>query len=212
MKKIISAFLVICISVFLMASCSGDENSVIGLWKTSIDLSYKLNDAFESESPIDIELPPVTGFVFDITYEFKEDGSYAVELTKESGEKAKNDVKPSLINAFETLYKALAEQNGVTLEEFLAEAEIESFDQLAELLLADESFSYFIAGYKVGGRYRIEENKIYQVSFTDDEFSKSDYTVFTFENGNLVFTDVVQSDPDADMSFKDSLPLVFEKQ
>ena len=219
MKKILSSFLILCITVSFLTACGGkndttpsDENSIIGLWKTSVDMSFKFNDAFKTESPIDIELPTVTGFVFDITYEFKEDGSYTTILTKESGERAKQSVKPSLINAFETLYKALADQKGVTLEEFLDESEIEDFDQLVELLFADESFSDFMAGYETGGRYSIKGNKIYQVSFMDDEFSKYDYTVFTFEDGNLIFTEMVQSDPNADTSFKDFLPLVFEKQ
>ncbi len=221
MKKFLSVFLIICISLSFMTACAdGDigeapsdgENSIIGLWKTSVDMSFKFNDAFKTESPIDIELPTVTGFVFDITYEFKEDGSYTTILTKESGERAKQSVKPSLINAFTVLYEELAKNAGVTLEAFLEESEIEDFDSLVDMLFETEEFAELMIGFENSGKYMTDGDKIYETEDINGEFDKNSYTVFTLSDGKLTFTDMVHSDPDADTSFKDFLPLVFEKQ
>lgn len=219
MKKILSSFLILCITVSFLTACGGkndttpsDENSIIGLWKTSVDMSFKFNDAFKTESPVDIDLPEVTGFVFDMTFEFRNDTTYTTKISKESGERAKQSVKPSLINAFTVLYEELAKNAGVTLEAFLKESEIEDFDSLVDMLFETEEFAELMIGFENSGKYMIDGDKIYETADINGEFDKSSYTVFTISDGKLTFTDMVNSDHDADTSFKSFLPLVFEKQ
>ncbi len=187
------------------------ENSIVGRWKTSLDMSSSLNDLFAGED-LGIEMPEITGFIFDMIFEFNEDGTYKNLITEDSAKKALENIRPSLTEAIATLYETLAAQFGMTLEDFLAVAEIGSVDEIVDQLYADESFTSIAEGTESSGKYMVEGNKFYTTEDLNGEFDKTEYTVFTVENDKLIITEIQdKSDEGEELSFKDYLPMVFTK-
>ena len=185
-----------------------DETSIYGTWKTSLDLSEMMNQLYAALLE-GITLPAITGLTFEFDFEFNENGTFKCEVSEDSAKAAMENAKPSLVAFFEALYTAMAEQMDMTLEEALAAEGIESIDALIEQQFNTADMA---EGFTSEGKFLIEDNKLYTEVDENGEIDKTQYTVFTLENGKLTFTEVVGGDEEDSNMFSDFLPLVFEKQ
>ena len=185
-----------------------DEASIYSTWKTSLDISEMMNQLYAMLLE-GITLPAITGLAFELEFEFNENGTFKCAVSEDSAKAAIENAKPSLVAFFEALYTAMADQSGITLEEALAASGIESIDALIE---QEFNTSDMAEGFTNEGKFLIEDNKLYMGEDENGEIDKTQYIVFTLENGKLTFTEVVGGDEEGSDMFSDFLPLVFEKK
>ena len=182
--------------------------AILGTWKTSLDVSEVINQLYATLLE-GITLPAITGLTFEFDFEFNENGTFKCEVSEDSAKAAMENAKPSLVAFFEALYTTMADQSGVTLEEALAAEGIESIDALIEQQFNTADMA---EGFTSEGKFLIEDNKLYMGEDENGEIDKTQYIVFTLENGKLTFTEVVGGDEEGSDMFSDFLPLVFEKK
>lgn len=212
MKKIISVLLAIVLVLSLAACASsakpaGQEDSIVGTWKGSLDMSQILKDALEEEG---MEVPADVGDIsFAMIFTFTEEGTVTVDVDQESLTAMATKVVDFML---ETTISALKDQ-GIDLSAMgMSE---ESIRQMLEQYVNPEELISSMDMTQTDGYYLYKDGKIYGGDTKEelnDVSESQDYMVVELKGNQLTILDIVAEGEKAtdDLSFM--FPIVLTKQ
>ncbi len=226
MKKI--AALILALSTILcLAACANiknvvkpGDNSLVGVWSTSIDFDKLMTAAVKSaESSEDAEgMQELVGafskMFSEVTMktmlEFKEGGTYRLYMdedsVKESSEKMAENLSESLPAILSALFGTTEEELTAYLEE--AGMSMESMmDSFISEFKPEELAKEFSEG--MNGTYRYENGRLYLTPEGEKEDASS-YWEIELKSGKLTVTGVV-GDEEMGEEISSILPIVFTK-
>ena len=202
MKKTALFLAVVMVIALAFTACAEkpDSEKIIGSWKASVDMTDKFNESMASFGDIKVE-----SFIFDITFDFKEDGTFTLEIDKDSFKKSFDALKPTLVSAMESIFSAIADASGMTMEELL---DGKTLDQYLDDSFNSDSFGESLSK---DGKYKIEQGKL---SIAEKEAEIGESTYFTYEfksNDELTLNSYVSEDEDDDFDEMLVFPLTLKK-
>lgn len=191
MKKHLSTALVFLLTLSLLLSGCGKPDTVVGNWKTEVDISGALTDSLTEADPGMEEYFNFENLTFTIFVSFTEDGRFSMELDAESwrnmtaalAEQMKEQITPyleSMMDEYDVPLDDLLDIMGAGVDELI--------ESLIEQLLTDDMLDEF----DEDGFYKIEQELLY-MSDDAEYFDEDDSMTFSFKDGKLIL-DLVDED------------------
>ena len=193
MKKVLALLLAMMMVAALFAGCGSkgnkesaekdtrsDAEKIVGTWKGEVDMS----DVMQAQAGDEME---IKDFKVEVTYEFKEDGTYATQVSEESVGKAMESLIDSLLPYLKENMKTEAEALGMSVDQLL-EAYGMTEDDLGELMLSMVDTSSMMDNLKREGKYQVKDGKIYINADTQEELDESTYGEYTLKGDTLTLT------------------------
>ena len=190
MKRIF--VLVICLILLIPNLAACGKNSIVGVWESSVDVSKALADSFESASPELDDMFDFNDALIDFSVEFRKDGTYSMNVSKESLD---NLVDVFVRELKKALPKILELQYGMTIEEIVAASGQDmSPEEFIEANFTDESLRKSVSldyTENVEGMYIIEDDVFRCFYKIDDNRDMSFNTGFELNGDTLYFENFV---------------------
>lgn len=217
MKKILTTSLALILTLIMLltfAACGEktDAEKLVGKWETEVDMTELLNKQFGENQEMGEHLK-VSEFKYTMYVTYKDDGTYVTEVDEKSFDDAfgilKADFKKGIEKYFEDSLKATNAQYGLqmTMEQYLAAAQIKSIDDLVDQALGEETANEILEDAKIKGNFKIENGKMYTTDDFDDEFDDDTYNTYILDGDSLTWTKKFGADEDDTM--EELYPLVF---
>ncbi len=203
------ALLLVMMMIAALTACSG--NSIVGKWKYRLDFSKYAEQMTGSglEALDDTQKTYYEEFLkafddasVDIIIEFKDDGTFTINMDEDSVKAAEDKIKEGLRTALPKAFTAM----GIDIDSYLTDAKI-TMEQFVENALQSLNLSELQTSLN-SGKYRYEDGKIYT---GEDEVDESSYLVVELKNDTLTVTDVVGEAGGFDQYKEAFLPMEFTK-
>lgn len=185
MKRIFVLILSLILLVPNLAACGKD--SIVGVWESSVDVSNLMTDSFESASSEFEDMFDFKDATLDFTVDFREDGTYSMNISKESLD---NIVDVFVRELKKAIPKILELQYGMPLEDIIAASGQDmSPEEFIEANFTDEALRESVnIDYteNVEGTYIIEDDVFRCFYKIDDNRDMSFNTKFEL-NGDILY-------------------------
>ncbi|MBQ7499315.1 MAG: hypothetical protein IJT91_00300 [Clostridia bacterium] len=187
--------------IITLASCAKSvQNTIVGSWKGTIDLTDRVLDYLGDDGDSDTSsLGKVT---VDVLVKLTSDGG--INISYDSANLIEG-IKPYIKKYTENYLKASAERSGVDPETVISALGYESIDDYVNHLINGVTGeNLFGEDISISGKYKIENDKLF---FAEDDFTDVDYVVFTIDGDSMVWSE--SGKPKSD--FATMLPITFER-
>ena len=174
-----------------------NEDQIVGKWQSSIKFSDVMEKALKQEEDA-AELfadADFSGIEMLMVMEFKEDGTYALNIDQASGEEAVKKMAEVLIpNLKELMRKEVASSTGsdVTDEELdsmLSMMGMESWDDFGDMIMKEINPSEIFSEAAAEGKYMLKDGKLYTSNALDEEITEqSDIDLYELSGNTLKLT------------------------
>ena len=209
MKKFLCVVLTLVLLVSVLAGCSSKSDELVGTWEGQIDMTDMVNEQLGAEFAGMFTLDDM---VFTMSITFNKDGTYQVNLDRESVEAAFNgmvdDMKDGLIDMLEAEIAAMGVD--MSVEDMLAASGMD-MDQLMEEALAEVDMDSLIDGVMAessfSGNYKAKDGKLFLSDGLDYQPDPEIYELYSVSGNTLTLTDPGLSDS----AFVGLYPVVFQK-
>ena len=204
MKKLF-AILLSLVMLFSLAACTsgGDKKDpIVGTWEGSMDLGAMLGAVMQ----VDID----EKISCKMTFTFKEDGTYSMQMDKDNVEAAMEKVADFVIDMLVDVYK----QQGVDLEAELAKEGM-TMEDFIETVMGEVSLEDAIGETEASGYYKYENGKLYTVDEKEElegDLEDMECTHITLEGNTMQFTDMEQDGEKLSELMPGMFPMVFTKK
>lgn len=187
MKKRIALLLSFVLVLSLALCACGGKETIVGTWKTSINLADVFNQEMEAAGMG--EFINIESFNLPLIMEFKEDGTGSMTLDQEAMTATVDKLAEDLTAGLEAYFTDYFASMGIEmdLDEALAAAGM-SMDDLVDELKAEFAGEDAFAEFTTEFNYKAEDGKLYMSEDLDSEIST---TYNTYElKGNTLTLDV----------------------
>ena len=200
MKKRIALLLsfVLVLSLALCACGGGKKATLVGTWKTDIDLVDMLNQEMEAAGMGDFI--KLDSFNLPLVLEFKEDGTGSMSVDQEAMtatvDKLAEDLTAGLEAYFADYFASLGME--IDLDEALAAAGMSMDDLVGEMkaqFAGEDAFAEFTNEFK----YKAEDGKLYMSESIDSEISIDTYNTYELK-GNTLTLDIGTEELDEELA------------
>lgn len=227
MKRILCmllASIILVSAMFAFASCensdSDDKNNkeekkddaelILGTWEAEIDLTKAMNDDFALEEEM-AEYIKVKDFKFTVRATMNKDGTYKIVVTEESVNKAMDNLKKSMVSGFKAYFEDMAEEYGVTVDDFLAEMGVTSLEEFVDLSFGEEFGNEFVEGFSSEGKYKIKDGKFYTSDDGEDEIDESEYETYELSENEFKLIEYVGGNEEDSEMNEYIYPIIFKR-
>ena len=200
MKKRIALLLsfVLVLSLALCACGGGKKATIVGTWKTNIDLAEAFNEEMAASGMGDFI--NIESFNLPLVMTFNEDGTGSMTVDQaamtETIDKLAADLTAGLEAYFTEYFASMGLE--IDLDEALAASGL-SMDELVEEMKAEFAGEDAFAEFTNEFKYKAEEGKLYMSEDLDSEISTDTYNTYELK-GNALTLDIGNEDLDEEMA------------
>ena len=204
MKKLF-AILLSLVMLISLAACTpsgGGKPSIVGTWTGSMNMGAMLATAMQMDIDEDISCK--------MSFTFKEDGTYTMQMDKDSVKDAMDAVVDLVIDMLVDIY----EQQGVDLEAELAKEGM-TMEDFVDTIMASANLEDMMGETEETGYYKYEDGKFYTADEKEDlegDLEDLECTHVTLEGNTMTVTDIEQDGESAAEIMPDMFPMVFTKK
>lgn len=191
------------------APVSGENDNalIVGVWKTSFNLAEEIRKSFEEDETGMFPDMEISDAFFDITLDFNEDGTFAMDIDPESYRAAMKQISDEMVPVLKDFMIAMLsafseEGEEYTEEEILEMLEISSWDELGEQMIG----SVEDADLSTAGKYEYKDGLLYMSCEEDDQTPP---ITVTLDGDELTFVSV--EDSENGIFSSEGFPMVFKK-
>lgn len=222
MKKVLriaAIALVLVIAAAVFTACGqNDAKLIIGKWRTTVELGKLSAEDFEeySEAIGDLDL---TGVNVDMIIEFKEDGTYAGRVDKDSAKAAFDEIfvrmKPAMIEMMKSEMGEMmsvdpAELTEESINALLSMAGLGSIDEMLNSVVEEMDMDSLLNENSSEGRYMLRKGKLYTTESLEKEPTvESDLVLYKLTPTTLTID--AEKGADVPESMEGMLPMTFTK-
>ena len=197
MSRVLAVALMLAMMVTAFVGCGGkksDNEKIVGNWETTIDFQKALEDSMDAEDAGMLEGLDFSGITMKMTAQFKEDGTYALDVDKASAEDAMKQMITQLVPALKELIRneiasaSEIEPSEVTdeqLDQVLAFFGAESWDALGDLFSAEMDVDEVVKNINTSGKYLLKEGKLYMSTTPDGDPAAEEGSEYTLTDKTL---------------------------
>jgi hypothetical protein len=187
-----------------------DAELILGTWEAEIDYTEVMNSDFGFDEEM-AEYIKVKDFKFTMRATMNEDGTYEFVVTEESAKKAIDNLKKAMVSGFDAYFTDMAEEYGVTVDDFLAEMGVTSLEEFVDLSFGEEFGDGFVEEYTSEGKYKIKDGKFYTSDDGEDEIDESEYETYELSENEFKLIEYVGGDEE-DSEFNEYIyPIIFKR-
>jgi len=201
MARVLAVVLMLTMVVTAFVGCGGKSNKtpeelIVGKWESVIDFQKVMESAMESEDDASmLEGIDFSGITMKMGAEFKADGTYAVNVDKESGETAMKQMVEKLVPALKEMIKQeiiasgtdASEVTDEMLDGMLAMFNVDSWDALGDMFIEEMDTDEIFGEINSAGKYLIKDGKLYLSQTADGDPAQEEGAEFTVTDKNLTF-------------------------
>ena len=200
MKKRIALLLsfVLVLSLALCACGGGKKDTIVGTWKTNIDLAEAFNEEMAASGMGDYI--NIESFNLPLVMEFKADGTGSMTVDQEAMTETVDKLAADLTAGLEAYFTEYFASMGleIDLDEALAASGM-SMDDLVEEMKAEFAGEDAFAEFTNEFKYKAEDGKLYMSEDLDSEISTDTYNTYELK-GNALTLDIGNEDLDEEMA------------
>lgn len=188
MKKRIALLLSFVLVLSLALCACGGKETIVGTWKTSINLADVFNQEMEAAGMG--EFINIESFDLALIMEFKEDGTGSMTVDQEAMTASVDKLAEDLAAGLEAYFTDYFASMGIEmdLDEALAAAGM-SMDDLVGELKAEFAGEDAFADFTTEFNYKAEDGKLYMSEDLETEVSTEEYNTYELK-GNTLTLDV----------------------
>ena len=200
MKKRIALLLsfVLVLSLALCACGGGKKATIVGTWKTNIDLAEAFNEEMAASGMGDFI--NIESFNLPLVMTFNEDGTGSMTVDQaamtETIDKLAADLTAGLEAYFTEYFASMGLE--IDLDEALAASGL-SMDDLVDELKAEFAGEDTFAEFTNEFKYKAEDGKLYMSEDLDSEINTDTYNTYELK-GNALTLDIGNEDLDEEMA------------
>lgn len=182
-----------------------DQERIVGKWVATIDFEKVIKESIGSTEGGEVfEDVDFSGISMKMNAEFQADGTYAVTLDKDSAEGAIREMANRMVPALkEMIRESLAEGMGVDVSEvtddqldaMLPYLGVESWDDLADLMMASVSVDDLTSSGNFSGKYMVKDGKFYSAG-SGEVTEQSESMRYEFKDDNTLVLHVEDASED----------------
>lgn len=199
MKKRIALLLsfVLVLSLALCACGGGKKDTIVGTWKTNIDLAEAFNEEMAASGMGDYI--NIESFNLPLVMEFKADGTGSMTVDQEAMTETVDKLAADLTAGLEAYFTEYFASMGleIDLDEALAASGM-SMDDLVEEMKAEFAGEDAFAEFTNEFKYKAEDGKLYMSEDLDSEISEV-YNTYELK-GNTLTLDIGTEELDEEMA------------
>ena len=195
MTRILALALALILVLCTFTGCGkNSREQIVGKWATDIDFGSVMEKALAEEEQA-AELfgdADFSGISLPLTMEFKEDGTYEVNVDKASGEKAVKQMADVMIPSIkELMRKELASTSGSEvsdeeLDSMLAMMGMESWEDFGDMVLSQIDTDQMFDDINATGKYMLKNDKLYTSGAVDEEATEESDAFLCEINGDTL--------------------------
>ena len=199
MKKRIALLLsfVLVLSLALCACGGGKKDTIVGTWKTNIDLAEAFNEEMAASGMGDYI--NIESFNLPLVMEFKADGTGSMTVDQEAMTETVDKLAADLTAGLEAYFTEYFASMGleIDLDEALAASGM-SMDDLVEEMKAEFAGEDAFAEFTNEFKYKAEDGKLYMSEDLESEISEV-YNTYELK-GNTLTLDIGTEELDEEMA------------
>ena len=187
------------------------EDSIVGSWKTTIDMTEAVNEAISGEDEDVAKYIQIKEFTATVTYVLNEDGTYEIKVDKEAAEKTAKKMMEDITEGMKKLLEdTLASANiEMTLDEYLQTLGT-SLEEVVDEAYGETDFTEIFDGFNDKGIYKLEGNKLFSAE-KDASFTETEYEIFELNGDKLTLKELVGAPEEETEMAKLIYPLEFDR-
>ncbi len=189
MKRLFSAFAVLCIllsMLFVISGCASDTDVFVGKWEAELDMTDTINEKLTDDEEMEDYLK-VKQFSVSVVFTFKDDGTYTYEADSDKFSEAYSRLISDFREGMNSYLENVIEENGLdmTPDELLALQDT-TVDDILEQAFTKELFDEMVSKMSVKGNYRAENGRLYTTTDEDDDIDRNSYEEYEIVDKNEI--------------------------
>ncbi len=213
MQKAFSLVLVLAMAVTL-AGCATDKDQLIGEWVGTVDYAEMVDESLKEGLGDELaDYFEISEFVITVNLEFKEDGTYTMEMDEDALEDTfdtfRSDLEDGLVSYFEELLKD--EGLDMSVEELL-EQENTTMDELMDEIFTDDAMDMLLEEFEEvvssKGNFDAEDGKLYTTAKKSEDIDEDLYEEYELDGDTMT---LLSTTHDIEKEAEDLYPIEFER-
>lgn len=206
MRKALALLLSVLLLAGLLTGCGGDEE-IVGVWEMELDLADFINEELSDAGLSDAMR--LSSFAVVMDFEFRSDGTYAVELDHDAFARTVDAMKEEMRTGFARYVEDMIADQGmdVTVDDYFAAAGT-TLDEALDGVFDAERLAGVEDEMSNEGSYETRDGKLYLSDGLDRQVDPEVYYTYSIQGDAMSF---LSSVGDADEELTEYFPLELKR-